>query len=268
MPARRYCPDCSGILMYRGNVAKCEFGCGKVWDWDREKREREAEDRRKEVQAEYRKQLIVLGDESLSLFEAVPKHLSAAEEQLDQAEIDFGDRAFAPFWDCVENAVKGLGRADEVVRDINDRVSRYTDLARRCDSAPPAFPLAGASVAKLGVGTATAERLKSIVRIAQRDFQFATIYEQRRTNQILVAGFTNLAHALDRMSWQIGTSIQHLTTSVEVMTSTLDESIRRIESGMDDIPEALRLDARKRIGREKEALRMLDNIQRGRRPLL
>jgi CRISPR/Cas system CSM-associated protein Csm2 small subunit len=254
--------------MYRGSVAKCEFGCGKVWDWDREKREREAEDRRKEVQAEYRKQLIVLGDESLSLFESAPKHLSAAEEQLDQAEIDFGDRAFAPFWDCVENAVKGLGRADEVVRDINDRVSRYTDLARRCDSAPPAFPLAGASVAKLGVGTATAERLKSIVRIAQRDFQFATIYEQRRTNQILVAGFTNLAHALDRMSWQIGTSIQHLTTSVEVMTSTLDESIRRIESGMDDIPEALRLDARKRIGREKEALRMLDNIQRGRRPLL
>ena len=28
----RYCPDCSGYLVYELNLAKCEFGCGKVWD--------------------------------------------------------------------------------------------------------------------------------------------------------------------------------------------------------------------------------------------
>ena len=28
----RYCPDCSGHLVYELNLAKCEFGCGKVWD--------------------------------------------------------------------------------------------------------------------------------------------------------------------------------------------------------------------------------------------
>jgi methyl-accepting chemotaxis protein len=271
MPGPRFCPDCSGFLMYKGNVGKCEFGCGKVWDWDRERRARE-EDRQREAeqerQTEYRSQLTVLGDESPGLFESVPRHLSTAEEQLDQAEIEFSERAFAPFWDSVEKAANALGCADKAIRDINDRVSRYSDLTRRCDSPPPVFPLTGASMAKLGAGTGTAERLKGVVRMGQRDFQFATIYEQRRTNRILVAGFTNLAQALDRMSWQIEASIQQLMSSVDVMTSTLNDSTWRLESRVDDAAEALRRNARGREAREKEALKMLDNIQRGRKPLL
>ena len=57
------------------------------------------------------------------------------------------------------------------------------------------------------VATATAERMQAIVRKAQRNFQFATIYEQRKTNQILVAGFTTLAQALNQMTGQITASI-------------------------------------------------------------
>jgi hypothetical protein len=263
--------------MYRGSVAKCEFGCGKVWDWDREKREREAEDRRKEVQAEYRKQLIVLGDESLSLFESAPKHLSAAEEQLDQAEIDFGDRAFAPFWDSIENAAKSLAHFDAGVHHIRDHSSRYTELVRKYDDSPPQFPLARESVAKLGIGAATATRMQAIVRQAQRDFQFATIYEQRKTNQLLVSGFTNLANALSDMTWRITDSIADLTSSVDVMASTLNESLRAIHSRVGDLAErtsqhheelmaGLNDRASQAAARERKALEMLNNIQRGRRP--
>lgn len=67
----------------------------------------------------------------------------------------------------------------------------------------------------------TAERMKAIVRKAQRSFQFATIYEQRKTNQILIAGFTNLAEALDQMAYRITDSIDNLTNSVDVMTSMM-----------------------------------------------
>lgn len=231
--------------------------------------------RHREEQQGYRKQMIVFGEQSIGLFESMPKHLSSAEKYLDQAEVDFADGAFAPFWDSIENAAKTLGRFDEGIHHIKDNSSRYTELIRKYEDTPPQFPLARQSVAKLGVGTATAERMKAIVRTAQRNFQFATIYEQRKTNQILVAGFTNLAQALDRMTWQITASIDDLAGSVDVMTSTLNESMRAIHSRMGDIAERtsqhhdeLMEEASEGATRERKALEMLDNIQRGRRPSL
>lgn len=117
--------------------------------------------------------------------------------------------------------------------------------------------------------------MKAIVQTAQRNFQFATIYEQRKTNQILVAGFTNLAQALDRMTWQITASIDDLAGSVDVMTSTLNESTRAIHSRLGDVAEMtsqhhdeLMKEASEGAARERKALEMLDNIQRGRRPSL
>lgn len=195
----------------------------------------EKEKRRQEEQQGYHKQMIVLGEQSIGLFESIPKHLESAEEYLDQAEFDFSDGAFAPFWDSIEKAVKTLGHFDEGVQQIKGNSTRYTNLISKYEDTPPHFPLARKSVEKLRVGTATAERMKAIVRTAQRNFQFATIYEQRKTNQILVAGFNNLAHALDRMTWQITTSINDLAGSVDAMASTLNESMHAIHSRMGDI---------------------------------
>lgn len=157
---------------------------------------------------------------------------------------------------------------DEGVHHIKDNSSRYTELIEKYEGTPPEFPLARESISKLGVGTATAERMQAIVRKAQRDFQFAMIYEQRKTNQILVAGFTNLAQALNDMTWRITASINDLATSVNGMTSTLNESMQAIHSRMGDIHKELSKEASERASREKKALEMLDNIQRRRRPFL
>jgi DNA anti-recombination protein RmuC len=94
------------------------------------------------------------------------------------------------------------------------------------------------------------------------------IYEQRKTNQILVAGFTNLADALNDMTWRITDSIDNLASSVDGMTSTLNESMQAIHSRMGDIHEELSKEASERAVREKKALEMLDNIQRRRKPSL
>ncbi len=231
--------------------------------------------RHREEQQGYRQRMIVLGEQSIGLFESMPKHLSSAEKYLDQAEVDFTDGVFAPFWDSIENAAKTLGRFDEGVHHIKDSSSRYTEMIMKYEDTPPQFPLTRQSVAKLGVGTATAERMKAIVRTAQRNFQFATIYEQRKTNQILIAGFTNLAQALDQMTRQITASIAALASSVDVTTSTLNESMHALHSRMGDIAERtsqhhdkLMEEASEGATRERKALEMLDNIQRGRRPSL
>jgi len=223
----------------------------------------------------HRKRMILLGEESLDLFESTPQHLSSAEKYLDQAEIDFTDGAFAPFWDSIENAVSALGRFDEGVHDIKENVVLYTELAKWYDDTPPSFPLRRQSLEKLAVCRQTTERMKTIVRTAQRNFQFAAIYEQHKTNQILVAGFTNLAQALDQMTWQIMTSIEALANSVNILSSTLNESMPEIYSQLDGIAEQsgqhhdeLMEKVSEASARESKALEMLENIQRGRRPFL
>lgn len=227
----------------------------------------------KEEQREYQKQMIVFGEDAIQYFEKTPNYLIRAEKHLDQAEIDFSEGVFAPFWDSIENAAKSLGYFYDSINKIKDNSVKYSELSGKYEGAPPKFPLASESVAKLEVGTATSERMKVIVRSAQRNFQFATIYEQRKTNQILITGFTNLAQALDEMTWKITQSVGDLANSVDGMTSTLNTSMSAISSTISEITERasqhhneLMEGAKGQAVREGKALEMLDNIQRRRRP--
>lgn len=217
--------------------------------------------------------MIALGEESLVIFESLPNHLRFSEEYLDQAEAEFADGTFAPFWDCIENAAKALGRFDAGIRQIGRNSSEYDTLIQKYEGAPPRFPLAHESVTKLAIAMTSVKRMQAIVRKAQRDFRFATIYEQRKTNQILVAGFTNLAQALRDMSWQIAASIDNLAQSVDGMTSTLHESLDSIHSRLGEVVETASRHADQSSEaatqasmREGKVFEMLDNIQHRRRP--
>lgn len=228
-----------------------------------EKSTRRESDRKEQQQ--YFELMVNLGDRSLGIFEAMVTHLDSAEKSLDQAEVDFGEGAFAPYWDSVQNAAMSLAAYEEAVSGIKDNSSKYIALTKKYKRTPPEFPVVRRSVEKLGVGTATAKRMQAIVRQAQRDFQFAMIYEQRKTNRILVGGFTNLADALNDMTWRITDSIDSLASSVDVMASTLDESMQAIHARTGDMHGELLKVASDRAGREKKAVEMLDNIQRRRK---
>jgi len=224
-------------------------------------------------QQRYLNEMISLCKQSLDLFVSMPLYLSSAERDLDRAERNFTDGAFAPFWDSIETSAKSLGHFNEGICNIKRNSSRYTELIRLFAGNPPSFPISLQSITKLNVGTGTARRMEAIVRDAQRNFQFAMIYEQRKTNQILVAGFTNLAQALGEMTSQIESSVRLLSYSFDRMTSTIDESARAIHSRQGEILEATTqsreessTQASAQANREEKALAMLDNIQRGRRP--
>ncbi|MBL6957306.1 MAG: hypothetical protein ISR54_10930 [Chlorobium phaeobacteroides] len=245
----------------------------------------------KEEQERLFNNMITLGNKSLSVFEEIPEHIRTAEEYLNQAEIDLKERAFAPFWDSIEYATTSLGHFDEGVKQINNNLSQYTELIKKYDNIPPQFPLARKSADKLSIANSASGRMKVIVRSAQCDFHFATIYEQRKTNQILVAGFTNLAQALNRIEWQISKSMANLAKSVDIMSSTLNDSMDHLADSVDSMSSTLnysmnethsRLDdmaqsvdhhhnellkiKNDQVAREKRALKMLDNIQHHRKP--
>lgn len=213
-----------------------------------------------EEQESYRNQMANLGKSSLGLVETMPPHLANAETWLDRAEVEFADGAFAPFWDSVEKAAYTLAWIDKDVRQTKDNSTQYIELIGKCGGNPPEFPLESATIAKLGEGTAaTAERMRAIVRKGQRNFQFATIFEQRKTNQILIAGFTNLAHALDQMSNQISASIAGLSSSLD--------HLRELAPAMEAIHQQLASDSETNRKHQGTIEEMLDNIQRRRKPL-
>jgi methyl-accepting chemotaxis protein len=132
--------------------------------------------------------------------------------------------------------------------------------------------------------------MKAMVRKAQCDFQFAIIYEQRKTNKILIAGFTNLAQALEGMGDRISASIDSLSGLVSDLSeslfdihermgemaesamqhdSNLRESLSAIHSRMGEMAETaiehnedMRRTATESADRERKALELLEAVER------
>ena len=262
--------------------------------YDEEIRERQKEQELARINAHkiqqqhYHTTLVDLASDAFALFESMPKHLMSTEELLDQAESDFEEGAFAPFWDSVESAAMQLGRFDDNVRTITIKADSHTQYAKSYEAIPPPFPIILDTVNGMAAAKNTNDRMRAIVRKAQCNFQFATIFEQRKTNQLLVAGFTNLAQALDGMGRRIESSINYLGRQISQMSSTLDESLQNLGSNLNEtlttlhkhsmetvgrmannvegIHSSIQKDAGDRAERHKQALAMLDNIQRRRRP--
>lgn len=256
-------------------------------DTERRLRVEQQERERKEWRAKqdsYESELSMMCGASSQAFASIPRSLMTAEELLDVAEKDFSEEAFSPFWDAIERAVNNLGEADKSVQQIALSAQRYRKLVPLVVSSPPKFPVDVQAASRLVAANKTGARLKEIVRTAQRNFQFATIYEQRKTNQILVSGFNNLGDAIVGLGQQISRSIEDVCERV----GEVNQSIRQMDESMRtsaaaeaeqharamEADEARYAEQTTRQNQEnsaraqaaEKALDMLDNIQRGKRP--
>ncbi len=142
----------------------------------------------------------------------------------------------------------------------------------------PAFDL-GFKV--LPDATHVSARLKAIVRQAQKNPHFATIYELRKTNEILVEGFTNLGQALTEVGDRLENSMDTLRSSLTEGFAEAASASRRAtaelvaeleqtrEQSAKDSREAREIsskDSEARRKHEREEREMLDNIQRRKKP--
>lgn len=244
----------------------------RIQKWEEEKKNIQKREYERAQETTYNKLgNIVLSSKMLS--QNLSKEIESAEKFLDAAEQEYAEGVFAPFWDNIEYAVTHLAHFDRGVNLIAQNCSQYKIEKEKLDSTPPVFKL---NIETLPNATVVANRMRGIVRKAQGNFQFATIYEQRKTNQLLVSGFTNLAQALGEMSYRIGQSIYSLSTSITDLSDTTADSAAKIikssEQGAQDIvgsinavSKQLKVDAETRRDHEKEESEMLDNIQRHRK---
>ena len=204
-------------------------------------------------------ELVRIGDEAVEILVSLPQHLLLVERNLDQAETEFDDCAFAPFWDAIERALLSMGQYLDGTRQLRERLTRHSQLSTAYGVSTPRFPLSPQTIGKLSISAASSERMRSLVRRAQRNHKFATIYEMRRSNQLLAAGFNTLAQCIDGMSARITESIHDLSASI---SNEMQSSRGTMDKHHEDVMRA----GREHDEREKKALEMLDNIQRRRKP--
>jgi hypothetical protein len=238
-------------------------------------------------QIAFQDEIISACNESVTAFENIPKDLMTAEQLLDTAESEFQDGAFSPFWDSIERTTGKLGDIDDRIKLIVNRSGKYKALAQFYNGQRPAFPVDPASANRLVTANGTAGRLRSIVRKAQRNFQFATIYEQRKTSAILIAGFANLGEAIDGVGARLQNSIGLLGNQIDDLSSSMTEMnakvvgamqdvssvVREVSSRTEDVTSTIRVADSKvqtamadQGARQEKANKMLDNIQRNRVP--
>ena len=89
----------------------------------------------------------------------------------------------------------------------------------------PTFPY---SMDQVPVPVKVYDNLKRIVYDAQKDFEFAVIWEHRHTRQVLIGGFETLGQAIGNLQGRINSSVHSLKES---LSPKLIGTGRRADSG-------------------------------------
>ena len=211
-----------------------------VWD---EKKERQEEERRRRREVQRRK------DDLNSKCRKLAKLVSEASTHLDKAEREFEERAFVPFWDEVEYAINKLTAYHKRVKNLEHDATEYALGDSVLGMSEPDM-LEG----ELPDARPVAVRLSKVVRQAQRDFEFAMIYEQRKTNQLLYAGFGTLASAIDSMQSLIDDALEDLATSLNTTLGDLVSATNAQDDTLNVLSEHVASNAEAQRGFEMNSL--------------
>lgn len=192
-----------------------------------------------------------------------PAYVAQADKLLDVAAIEFQEGAFAPFWDAIEQATTSLAAFDESIRKITEKVSSYKNKLLTYQGPHPSLAFAPEH---LPDAAPTVEKLKGIVRQAQKDFHFATIYEQRKTNAILISGFSTLGQAIYDLGGRLDQSLRDLGSSVSELGVSITSVAADVRADLKELREDMSHESAARRAHEAKEQEMLDNIQRRKKP--
>jgi hypothetical protein len=162
--------------------------------------------------------------------------LESASASLDRAAHDYDDRAFAPFWDSIEAAAADLGAYQAMIRGLSTAAKRYSQVLHGRRHNFPPFPYTDRD---LPSATEVLRRFQSIVRRAQSDYEFASIWEQRKTRESVETGFGSLAAAVRDVGDAVLATLQEARSSIEgTIREARVEFARHSSAIVDTIDEA------------------------------
>ena len=114
------------------------------------------------------------------------------ERSIEEANNNYKDNAFSPFWDGVESIVIDLYYINSLLMKLEKNNKRYLTLINnKVHDFPPL--LSSYSISDMSLLN---EKMLKLVRLGQTNFEFATIWEQRKTRDVLIEGFSDLNEAV------------------------------------------------------------------------
>jgi hypothetical protein len=182
-------------------------------------------------------------------FAQLPQLLNQARSWLLQAETEYQESAFGPFWDAVENAAGLLAKFDANAKQLSKNAVEYY---RGLDGREHTFPAFPANRDTIPNPSSVLGEMRRVVRQGQTNFQFANIWEHRRTREVMIAGFQTLGEAVNNLGAAVEQSVANLEQSVSSDNANLIQEGIRTRDALDH--------------RMLEQNRMLDNIQRREEP--
>jgi len=166
----------------------------------------------------------------------LPEYLSDASRYLRIAEQEYNENAFSPFWDQVEKATRSLSEFYDDIKKLCQNGKEYTSKLYGKIHNFPVF-IYDLEAEKINPAPVVSE-LNRIVRKGQTNFQFATIFEQKRTQKILIMGFRNLGDAINNLSYSMESAMSELTSSLsddmQRVSRSIADDFGRLQDQSDD----------------------------------
>ncbi len=206
--------------------------------------------------------------DSSKLEVAISARVSRAESAISLAEREFEDKLLDPFWDAIEIATTELAMVETLVKKFDANVKSYLHESKhvvmfRIKELPRISP----DMNQLSRITEIYDRLRKSVREAQRSADYSTIFHLRRTNKILVEGFTTLGQALN----DLGDRLERSIDAVAISVLDLGEKYDRAADGVLEEIRNIKAINEEALTYEKYAHTkqndILENIHRGLRPI-
>ena len=173
------------------------------------------------------------------------------------------------FWTAIENATTELGEFIDCVNRISRASDDYASLARQYNGPVDPFAVSLDATARLHVSEGVSQRIEQVTRPAHRDPEFAKTFLLMRGNAIMVAGFANLGQALGRMTGLLSDSLSQVDRSIQGLSTQMSG----VAVGIGSVDAAMRANTaqasshyRELERQQMQSVRMLDNIQRDRKP--
>jgi hypothetical protein len=151
-------------------------------------------------------------------------YLDNASGWLARAQGEYDQKAYGPFWDAVEQGALNLAGFRDIAQQLShDSGSYYQMLSGRIHT----FPVLGITSSTLPDPSAALTELQRVLRAGQTNFEFATIWEHRKTREVLIEGFRNLGEAVSNLQFGIQGAVDELRGAVSSdMAKLLEEQVR------------------------------------------
>ncbi len=140
------------------------------------------------------------------------KILNKCDEYLEFAEITYEKNYYSPFWDKIENAVKGLFYYNKLTQELGrNRIEYYKKLQGKNNNFPD-YPV---KLEQIPNPQPQVDRFYKIWKKGLSNYEFSMHLEQRETRKVLIEGFKSLGDAIEYVGDTIKMGFSHLALSLK-----------------------------------------------------